>query len=111
MASKTLVLLEDDLTGGEADETVEFALDGKPYAIDLNEKNAERLREALSEFIPHARKASGGRASAPRRSSPASASGLDAGAIRSWAQQNGHQVSARGRISKAILDAYHAAIG
>jgi Lsr2 len=30
-------------------------------------------------------------------------------AIRAWARQNGHQVSDRGRISKTVVDAFHAA--
>src|ERR1700712_3595574 len=101
MTSKTLVLLEDDLTGGEAEETVEFALDGKPYAIDLNEKNAERLREALGEFIPHPRKLNKGTPRArqsilvKKGGKPEEAPSGDSRAIRSWAEDNGYEVSAR----------------
>ena len=111
MAQRTIIELEDDLTGGPAVETVSFGLDGQVLEIDLNKKNAAKLRKALEEFVPHARKASNGRASAPRRSTRASASGIDTHAVRSWAQENGHQISARGRISKAIQDAYRAAVG
>ena len=57
MAAHTVVELLDDLDGTEADETVSFAVDGTSYEIDLNGQNAERLREALGEYIPHARKA------------------------------------------------------
>ena len=35
MATKTTVVLEDDLDGGPADETVRFGLDGVEYEIDL----------------------------------------------------------------------------
>lgn len=45
MAQKVQVLLVDDLDGGEADETVTFALDGKTYEIDLTTANADKLRE------------------------------------------------------------------
>ena len=40
MAQKTVVLLEDDLDGGVATETVTFSLDGVSYEMDLSEKNA-----------------------------------------------------------------------
>ena len=39
MAQKVQVLLVDDIDGGEADETVTFALDGKTYEIDLTTGN------------------------------------------------------------------------
>jgi hypothetical protein len=34
MAQKVTVALEDDLTGGPADETVRFAFEGTDYEID-----------------------------------------------------------------------------
>jgi hypothetical protein len=40
MAQKVTVALEDDLTGGPANQTVRFALDGTDYEIDLSAKNA-----------------------------------------------------------------------
>ena len=42
------IVLEDDLDGSVADETVTFALDGVTYEIDLNAKNAGELRDALA---------------------------------------------------------------
>ena len=38
MSSKVLVVLEDDLDGSKASETVTFAIDGTQYEIDLNEQ-------------------------------------------------------------------------
>lgn len=38
--------LIDDLDGGEADETVAFAVDGRSYEVDLSAKSAAKLREA-----------------------------------------------------------------
>ncbi|MEC9052532.1 MAG: Lsr2 family protein, partial [Actinomycetota bacterium] len=61
MAQKVQIILEDDLDGGEADETVSFALDGTSYEIDLNEDNATKLREALATYVGHARKVTGSR--------------------------------------------------
>jgi hypothetical protein len=46
MASRTIVLLEDDVDGSEADETIEFGIDGTTYAIDLSDPNANKLRGA-----------------------------------------------------------------
>ena len=60
MAQKVQVLLVDDLDGGEARETVSFALDGVTYEIDLSEANASKMRDQLAKWIGHARR-SGGR--------------------------------------------------
>ncbi len=48
MAQRVQVVLEDDLDGGKADETVTFGLDGTAYEIDLSKKNAAKLRDALA---------------------------------------------------------------
>ncbi len=55
MAQTVIVKLTDDIDGGDADETVTFALNGQKYEIDLNENNAKALREALAPFIDKAR--------------------------------------------------------
>jgi Lsr2 len=108
MAQKVHVVLEDDLDGGSADETITFGLDGTTYEIDLTKKNAVKLRDALAPWVGAARRISGGRASARRgRGRPARAS--QAGDIRSWARESGYQVSERGRISAEIQAAYAAA--
>lgn len=57
MAQKVLVSLVDDLDGSEAEETVEFGLDGVSYQIDLSGENAEELRDALAQYVEHARRA------------------------------------------------------
>src|ERR1041385_7040244 len=70
VARREIVVLEDDLDGGSADETVKFGLDGVDYEIDLSKNNAAKLRDAFAPYIAGARKASrggvviGGRASA-----------------------------------------------
>ena len=57
---RTVTELTDDIDGGEAAETVSFALDGTSYEIDLNDENAAGLRDALAHYIGHARKATRG---------------------------------------------------
>ncbi|MBB1254282.1 histone-like nucleoid-structuring protein Lsr2 [Streptomyces alkaliterrae] len=108
MAQKVQVLLVDDLDGGEADETVTFALDGKSYEIDLNAENAGKLRDALAEFVKAGRRTgrgSGGRAKAARASA-ASSSSAETPKIRAWAKENGYEVNERGRVPTTIREAY-----
>ena len=59
MAQRTHTLLTDDVDGGEAAETVRFALDGVEYEIDLNEQHARELRESLTVFVEAARRVGG----------------------------------------------------
>lgn len=112
MAQKVQVQLVDDLNGEEAHETVRFGLDGTTYEIDLTEDNANNLRSALSEYMNKARKANtGGRKSQNGQKNTAgsgsSRSKEETQAIRQWAQDNGHNPSARGRITQSIIDAYN----
>src|SRR5918911_1549077 len=74
MAQKVQVILVDDVDGGEAAETVSFALDGVSYEIDVSEKNATALREALAPWVGHARRV-GGRSSGGRARSSSSGGG------------------------------------
>lgn len=39
MAQRVEVILEDDIDGGPADETVRFAINGTQYEIDLSSEN------------------------------------------------------------------------
>lgn len=113
MAQRVQVVMTDDLDGGEADETVSFGLDGSSYEMDLSVANAETLRNAIAPYVGAARR--GGRAGGRGRSGstgsrPAAHPGSgDNAAIREWANANGHPVSARGRISVQVQDAYAAA--
>ncbi|MGQ0837149.1 histone-like nucleoid-structuring protein Lsr2 [Actinokineospora sp.] len=112
MAQKVTVSLVDDLDGSTAEETVEFGLDGAAYQIDLSSDNAERLRDALADFVDHARR-SGGRkraavkVTAGRAPRTASADREQNQAIREWARKQGMKVSDRGRIPSEVLDAYN----
>jgi hypothetical protein len=105
MAQRTIVLLEDDLGGGDADETVTFGLDGRSYEIDLSTKNASSLRKILAPYVAAARKVSGRSASSARGRGAGSA-GPDAATLRAWAIENGYEVNTRGRVSAAIREAY-----
>ncbi len=56
MATKTEVLLVDDLTGEAADTTVKFSLDGTDYELDLSDENAGEMRESFAKYVSAARK-------------------------------------------------------
>ncbi len=106
MAQKTYVVLEDDIDGGEASETVSFAIDGTAYEIDLNEKNAKALRDALAPYIGHGRKAPSASRRGRRSSSTSTHSARE---IRDWARSHGHKVPDRGRIPAEVREAFEAA--
>src|SRR5580704_17062204 len=97
MAQTVIVQLTDDMEGGDADETIGFTLNGKTYEIDLNAKNAEKLREAFAPFIEKGRKTSRADSGSKTRTSSKSTetssktlfSGLDPEAkvrFRAWAE-------------------------
>ncbi|MDF2050552.1 Lsr2 family protein, partial [Arthrobacter sp. Cr_A7] len=106
MAKKTVVLLEDDIDGSEAKETISFGLDGSEYEIDLNEGHANELREALARFTNAGRKTGGGRGRPAARTKSSSHGGPDAKAVRLWAAENGIQVNTRGRIQADVVEKY-----
>ncbi|MBF6130288.1 histone-like nucleoid-structuring protein Lsr2 [Nocardia brasiliensis] len=110
MARQIIEALIDDLDGSKADETVSFGFDGRMYEIDLSYANAAKLRALVDPWAEKARKTgrAGARASATPRARSASGDGQLA-AIRTWAAENGHRVSTRGRISAEVTAAYRAA--
>ncbi|MFD7552962.1 Lsr2 family protein [Streptomyces sp. NPDC059835] len=113
MAQKVQILLVDDIDGGQADETVTFALDGKTYEIDLSTAKAEQLREALEPYVKGGRKVGGGRGpsagSRGKASAKADQDGPSAEELRTWARSNGYEVAERGRVPAPIREAYAAA--
>ena len=110
MVQKVQLVLEDDIDGGAADETVNFGLDGVSYEIDLNAKHAAELRDALASWVGHARKVKSPAARAAT-TTRRSRSGSDTAAVREWAKSNGYTVSDRGRIAAEVQEAYAKANG
>src|SRR5512141_1742024 len=109
MAQRVNVVLVDDIDGSDAEETVSFALDGVDYEIDLSDKHAGELRNAISLYIGHARRTGGRRKSGRRSSAPAGEAGtISAADIRAWARENGWDVPERGRVSAEVREAYAA---
>ncbi|WP_229400932.1 histone-like nucleoid-structuring protein Lsr2 [Micromonospora okii] len=112
MAKQIIHKLVDDLDGGDADETVKFALDGVQYEIDLSNTNAEKLREVFAPYVAAGTKVGrggvvvGGRAARGRGG--ATADREQNKAIREWAKKAGKEISDRGRIPQEIVDEFHA---
>jgi Lsr2 len=109
MAQKIQTLFIDDIDGGEAEGTVSFALDGAEYEIDLSAKRIGEFRDALKDYIAHARKAGG---SARRGTHSARKPGtVDSVAIRAWARENGYHIKDRGRVPAEVVAKYRQAAG
>jgi hypothetical protein len=113
MASKTITLLTDDIDGTEIPdgrgESVQFALDGSNYQIDLTAKNAAALRKALEPWVASARRVSGRRGRPSVSGSSTRRDASQTAAIREWALASGYKISSRGRIPAEIEEAYNAA--
>lgn len=111
MAKKHITQLIDDLDGSVLDTgtTITFSLEGRAYEIDLSEKNAKKLREAFEPFTVAARPIGSSVPGVRRSSRGRAASTRDLADVRAWAEKNGHDINARGRISSAVLAAYDAA--
>lgn len=125
MAKKVKTWLTDDKEASagrevEADQTVEFGLDGNNYEIDLCTKNATKIRADIEQWIQHARRVGGAR---KRQHSPARGvilmpqNGVGADSLnatqrkgaREWLRSNGHPgLGDRGRIPAKLLDEFHA---
>ena len=115
MAQKTIVTLVDDLTGEAAENisTVEFALDGVTYELDLTDENSTKLHDSLAQYAKAGRKIGGRRRSGPRPGRAIKSTGRANGynretlkSIREWAKKNGHNVNARGRLPAEVLQAW-----
>jgi hypothetical protein len=108
MATKITVVLEDDLVGGPADETVRFGIGGTDYEIDLNAKNASAFRQQLAPYIEQA---------PPDWQRTAAAAGADCGQPGTerghpgLGEDQGIALSDRGRIPASIVQQYQAATG
>ncbi len=104
MATQTMTKLVDDLDGSAADRTVTLSWDGVTVEIDLSKKNIAALDSALKPYFAVGRRVRsprpGGRRSAGKRAATPD--------VREWARANGHEISDRGRIPVAVIEAFEA---
>lgn len=113
MAQRTVVRLVDDIEGTELangkGETVSFALDGVSYEIDLADKNAKKLRDALQFYVEHGRRVAGRRGRSTSGAASRPAKDYDTAAVKAWAATKKIDVPSRGRLPKSLIDQYKAA--
>lgn len=109
MAKKMVILLEDDLDGSEANETVNFAIDGVAYEIDLNDTNAAELRHVLDRYVSAARRSSAPSRGRGRPRATAQGSSPTSSEVREWAKAQGLSVNERGRVQASVMADYVAA--
>lgn len=105
MARKEVIQFFDDLDNSPLTQdevsVIKFSVNGNNYIIDLSVQNAAKFDEALQPFVKVARKDSG--ASRKSNNSP------DPKLIREWAQSQGIEVAARGKLSNEVIEKYLAA--
>ena len=107
MAHKTIVRLVDDISGGPADETVTFGVDGQDYIIDLAADSAEKMRAVIGRYAGVARVVT----LTPARRRPRTRTGAGrqrSHEIRQWAMGRGLLTSGRGRIPERVAREYAA---
>lgn len=106
MAQKVQVVLECDVCDGgkPGTETIPFGLDGSSYEIDLCDKHAKGLRDAVAQYVGAGRRATpSGRGRGGRRSGGGGGDRQRTQEIRAWARSKGIKVSERGRLSGDIV--------
>ena len=110
MATITSTTLVDDIDGSTDDVvTCAFGLGDAQFEIDLSREHREELENALNKFVESAREVGAAKPARRRRTARPATDRDQTQAIRQWAKDNGLDVSERGRISRAVLDAYQAA--
>lgn len=105
----------DEFDGITEAEIVDFSIEGVAYEIDLSAESKKQLYADLKRYIDAGRRLSGQSRKAPKKSSaahrPAAETTIDNDAIRDWARKEGRfgEVSDRGRVPRAIVEAFHEA--
>ncbi|MDN4162951.1 histone-like nucleoid-structuring protein Lsr2 [Nocardioides abyssi] len=109
MAQKQHVVYESDLSGKAIEDndapTVSFGWDGKDYEIDLTSKEAEDFYKVMEKYLSVARKVTG----KAKSTKSASKGKSNAAEVRAWAESNGIEVPARGRIPQSVIDQFESA--
>lgn len=107
MAQEIITRLIDDIDGTEGAETVIFGLDGELLEIDLSEKNAKKLKDAIRPFATKARKHVVKQKHTSTSKKKSTQPNSEIPVIRKWAQEQGLPVGDKGRIPMEIQNAYY----
>ena len=109
MAKTVITQITDDLDGSNGAETISFGYRGTDYEIDLSTEHSGELRDALKNYIAHARKVGGSSRRAARGTRKLSS--IDTVAVRAWARENGIDIKDRGRVPAEVVAKYRQAAG
>lgn len=96
MSRKETVTVEakSDLSGQAATQERVFTIGGATYTLDLTDKEAATFDKNIGRYVAKAGSVS-----------------VQPAVLREWAETNGFEVGARGRISSEVLSAYQSAMG
>jgi hypothetical protein len=108
MARTTITQITDDIDGSKDAEEVAFSFMGTDYTIDLAKKNRAAFEKAMKPYIDAgtrvSRRARPG--SRPKKSATKTSNAADVKGVRAWAIENGYEISTRGRVPRAVVEAY-----
>lgn len=113
-----LTLRTDDLNGDDNASTVVITVNGKGVEIDLADRSSKALMKALAPYwaagtesdFDVVRREAGRRKSTGKASSNGHAGAVDPKAVRAWAEANGIEINARGRIPTELAEQYRRSI-
>ena len=116
MARREVIQYFDDLDNSPLAEsevhTIRFSINSMNYVLDLSAKNAAAFEKAVAPYVEAAHQESVAKAEAAlvsRQKANTKRNKERNLAIRTWARENGFQVSDRGQIATNIIEAYEAA--
>lgn len=116
MAERVIRQLVDDIDGTDITdgkgESIEFSVRGEEYRIDLSAQNVTKFEKALGPYLKAATKVSSPRAAARKpvgRKRGGRSPKIEQSQVRQWANENGFEVSARGRIPANVVEAFEEA--
>lgn len=111
----TKVITVDDVDGYEGTDVAkrDFEVGGTKYTIDLGDGNFKKLQDLLDALAPYVEKASevkqAGRARKSAADTGSRLQGYTNTDVRAWADQEGVEVSARGKIADDVYEKFIAA--
>jgi hypothetical protein len=108
IVAKKVVTLDDLDDSKEAEETLLYLLDGEYWEIDLAAENAKKFRDAFAKYVKASRSVTAKDAARRITSNGAYGTGTSYGAydpavVRAWAQENGVEVSDKGRVPEHVV--------
>jgi hypothetical protein len=111
---KTVITKIDDLTGKEYEEgeTITFTFQGRAYEIDLSKRNAADFEKKMARYMENGRKVStpGRTHRAPKGDGRRVKHDKEyVHTVRTWAKENGFEVSDRGRVPLSVYEAFEKA--